>query len=419
MWWQRTPTERGSASKKVYAKSAYPVGSARTAEDNNPPEYAFGTPSIAPNGFSTPENIAVGTTIGTVAGSDNDSDILSHRLTGTEDDSLFDIDMATGRISVKSALDFESAEDRNANVTGKQYRVTVTVYDSLAETPPTRQVDITVTDVNEAPNAPGVDTETGVTGVTVDGTTYKVDENRDIDDTSTADIVEGLIATFTPVDGTDPDGGDTAATLKLTLGGDDSGDFKLSKAATGEARRLTFAAKPNYESPADADMNNKYQVSIITTDDEGLSHELPLVIEVENIDEAGKVSLSTEQPAIGQTITATLSDPDMGENSVVWKWERASRRTGGTFTLIHGATSATYTPVKSVKDDKTTTADETVVGDEGQFLRVTVTYRDANRSKTTRVRPHTKKVGAVLMIPAHLEAILRLRKMVKRLVKAM
>ena len=376
----------GGGSKKAYAKSAYPVGSARTVAANNAPTYPFGTPGIAPNGFSTPENIAVGTTIGTVAGGDTDTDILSYDLTGNNDDDLFDIDIATGRISVAKPLDFETATDRNTaeNATGKQYRVTVTVYDSLAESPPTRDVDITVTDINEAPKAPVVSTD-GVTGVTVAGNTYKVDENRDIDDTSSTGTVEGLIATFTPVDGgattrTDPDATDTASTLKLSLGGPDSGDFKLSKATDSEARRLTFAAKPNYESPADADMNNKYQVSIITTDDEGLSHNLALVIEVENIDEKGSVSLSTEQPAIGQPITATLSDPDMGENSVVWKWERRSGTTG-TFALIHGATSATYTPVKSVKDDKTTTADETVNGDEGQFLRVSVTYRDAQSAK--------------------------------------
>ena len=373
----------GTASKKAYAKSAYPVGAARAATDNNAPEYPFGTPTS----FTTPENIAVGTAVGTVSGSDGDNDILSYELGGT-DAAKFDIDIATGRITVKSALDFETAT-ANTNVTsGRSYAITVTPRDPLNTAPEAgaRAITIEVTDVNEAPRAPGVDTTTNVTGVSVAGNTYKVDENRDIDDTSTADAVEGLIATFTPVDGdaqtrTDPDAGDTASTLKLTLGGPDSGDFKLSKASDSEARRLTFAAKPNYESPADADMNNKYQVSIITTDDEGLTHELALVIEVNNIDEKGTVSLSTEQPAIGQTITATLDDPDMGENSIVWKWERASRRTGGNFALIHGATSATYTPVASVKDDKTTTADETVVGDEGQFLRVSATYRDAQSAK--------------------------------------
>ena len=131
----------------------------------------------------------------------------------------------------------------------------------------------------------------------------------------------------------------------------------------------------NYESPADVDGNNKYQVSLITTDDEGASSSLDLVITVENVDEVGEVTLSTGQPAIGQAITAMLEDPDMGENSIEWQWHRSDQPTSG-FDPIQGATSDTYTPIMSVDDDPVTTENELVDGDEGMYLMVTVTYRD-------------------------------------------
>ena len=55
----------------------------------------------------------------------------------------------------------------------------------------------------------------------------------------------------------------------------------------------------NYESPADADRNNMYHVTIVTTDNEDASTSLPLVIMV---DERGRgrarVTFSTTQPAV-------------------------------------------------------------------------------------------------------------------------
>ena len=136
-----------------------------------------------------------------------------------------------------------------------------------------------------------------------------------------------------------------------------------------------FKDPPNYESPADADGNNKYHVTIITADNEGATNELPLVITVENVDEKGKVTLSTSQPAVGEPITATLTDPDMKITEVEWQWGRSELQPAG-FIAIQGATSDTYTPVKTVEDDPVTTENEGVDGDEGMYLEVTVTYAD-------------------------------------------
>ena len=71
--------------------------------------------------------------------------------------------------------------------------------------------------------------------------------------------------------------------MKLSLGGDDAGAFKLDADGNGELR---FAASPNYESPADADNNSVYKVSIIATDDDGAMGDREITITVRNIDEA-------------------------------------------------------------------------------------------------------------------------------------
>ena len=356
-------------SEKAYARSAYPVGAARTTGDNNAPLFPNGTP----DSFTVREDAAVGTVVGTVRGSDVDSsDVLSHRLTGDDDDSLFNINIVTGQITVKSALDFETATDRDGATDGKQYRVTVTVYDSLAETPPTQQVDITVTDVNDAPLK-----------ATEEAANHEVDENHDLkDDPDTTDVETAtVLGTFELTDASDPDEGDNIAALTLSLGGVDGGLFSLTDTDNlggtedNNEYELGFRESPNYESPADADGNNKYHVTVITADNEGATSELPLVITVMNVNEDGKVTLSTTQPAVGQPITATLTDPDMKIVEVEWQWERSELPTTG-FIDIRGATSDTYTPLMTVEDDPVTSENEGVDGDEGKYLRVTVTYAD-------------------------------------------
>ena len=70
-------------------------------DDNNDPSFPAGTPES----FVVSEHAAVGTVVGTVRGSDVDSnDILTHELTPDTTNAAnadkFAIDMATGRITV-------------------------------------------------------------------------------------------------------------------------------------------------------------------------------------------------------------------------------------------------------------------------------------------------------------------------------
>ena len=84
-------------------------------------------------------------------------------------------------------------------------------------------------------------------------------------------------------------------------------------------------------------------MTVITADNEGATSERALVIEVTNEEEKGEVELSTTQPAVGQPIKATLTDPDMKITEVKWQWERSELPTSG-FVDIRGETSDTYTP---------------------------------------------------------------------------
>ena len=73
---------------------------------------------------------------------------------------------------------------------------------------------------------------------------------------------------------------------------------------------LTFKKAPNFESPADADMDNRYMVTVVATDAKKLTAMRDVVITVKNVDEPGTVMLSSVQPKVGRPFTASLTDPD-------------------------------------------------------------------------------------------------------------
>ena len=77
-------------------------------------------------------------------------------------------------------------------------------------------------------------------------------------------------------------------------------------------------------------------------------------------DDDGVVTLSQSQPVEGDTVSATLTDPDSGVTGTTWQWETSPN--GSTvWTNIPGATFETYTPVAA---------------DVGQFIRATASYTD-------------------------------------------
>ena len=78
-------------------------------------------------------------------------------------------------------------------------------------------------------------------------------------------------------------------------------------------------------------------------------------------DRAGRVTLSSALPRVGEILRAGLHDSD-GSADARWQWSRGVTPTGA-FSAINGATESSYTPASS---------------DVGMYLQVAVTYSDGH-----------------------------------------
>ena len=380
-------TGRNDADKTERMMSAYPVQAEGLGRTNHSPDF-----DGAKVERSVAETAEVGDdvddpVVATVVAR-SDTDILTYSLravldtditditgvtlpsgtgTGPNDDvAAFDIDKATGQITVAQKLDFES-RGPEGNRDGK-YVVVVTVTDPSVLND-SIVVVITARDMNEVPVL------RGRPELTIE----------EIDDGAANAVTPDFDGNPEPV-GQDPavasvnvynvDDEDARASVKSwRLEGEDAGQFQLIGTV---GRTLVFTTQPDYENPADADGDNVYKVTIVAIDNEGARGEFDVCIAVMNIDEAGMITLRDEdgkelvQPHAGGPITADLTDPDGGVTDVGWVWSRAQVDPPGTGederTPIAGATSATYTPTN---DDKS------------YYLHVMATYMDAKNDATT------------------------------------
>ena len=277
------------------------------------------------------ENADAGANVGApVAAEDDDSDILTYTLDGAEDASSFEIDPATGQITVgdETEVDFETA---------MTYMVTVTATDPAAVS---AVIDVTIDVVDDANEPPAI------TGTVPDS----FDEETDASPL-TGDGLE--VVDFTAAD---PDPDNSITVITWSLSGPDAGDFTIVDGA------LTFRESPNYEMPADADGDNVYEVMVAATDADSNRGEMSVEVKVANVNEAGTVTLSAVQPRVGVSLTASLTDPDGGVSGVEWQWSNNGAP-------IDGATSDTYTPVATDAD--------------ALPLTVTASYTDAQGPEKT------------------------------------
>ena len=142
-------------------------------------------------------------------------------------------------------------------------------------------------------------------------------------------------------------------TITWGLDGEDKGDFEISDAGV-----LTFKESPDFEKPADKNMDNVYKVTITATGTGKTTHAVEIT--VIDLDEPGKVTLTKPQPQVSRGLAASYSDPDGGQDDIKWQWSRGPN-VDGPWTDIDKATSATRNPVAD---------------DVGSYLRATVTYTD-------------------------------------------
>ena len=306
-----------------------------TRAPNTPP--AFNEGATTTRGVD--ENTATGRDIGNpVAATDTENDPLTYSLDTTSAES-FDID-ANGQLQTKADLDFE---DKSS------YTVTVSVRDSKDDngdadevTDDTITVTILVADMNEAPVFPI--SETGM---------------RSVNENTAPGVNIGA-----PVAATDDDNDTPTYSLDVPS----RATFDIV-ATTGQLR--TKAA-------LDYEGTSSYTVNVTATDPSSADNTITVTITVNNIDEPGKVRLSSTQPIEGTLVTAMLDDLDGVLGSATWSWRRAPSRTA-LGTIISGATSNSYTPVPA---------------DELSFLRTTASYTDgegpdksASLVSTNRVQP--------------------------------
>ena len=317
-------TDGHGPGKTVQAASTQAV----QAGANRPPEFDSATATR-----EVPENTEAGENIGApVTAADPDTgDTPAYTLEGADLDS-FDIDSASGQIQTKSGVIYD-------HETKSSYSVTVKADDNNGGTA-TIDVTITVADVDEPPE---FDSATA---------TREVPENTEADENIGA-----------PVTAADPDTGDTPA---YTLGGTDATFFDID-ASTGQ---LQTKAALDYET------KSGYTVTV-TASDGTLTATVDVTVTITNIDEAGTVALSTNQPSARAEITAALTDPDEGVTGAVWQWERSSD--GNTDWADIGTSSPSYTPVD---------------GDVGYHLRATASYTDGHGPGKTAQAASTQAVQA-------------------------
>ena len=147
-------------------------------------------------------------------------------------------------------------------------------------------------------------------------------------------------------------------TVTYALAGADAGSFEIN--ATSGQLSTKSGVDYDYEARAGA----AYELTVVATDtgpDPAVVTNIDVTILLNNIDEAGTLTVAPATAGVNVLLTASVTDPDGGVTGETRMWERSDNGISG-WSQISGATAATYTPVAA---------------DETKYLRVTVGYDDA------------------------------------------
>ena len=230
------------------------------------------------------------------------------------------------------------------------------------------------------------DTTHSATGQTASAVTAEVDaanrdpEFADADNNNTADPVTRTVAENTT-------SGDVGAPVTATDADNDTLTYTVAAASTSQTDTAHLAAfntdfaidattgqitvKPG--AAIDFETRASYAVSYQVTDkkdaaaaaDTVIDDSVVLTVTVANANEDGAVAISGTVEA-GQSLTASLSDPDGATASTSWQWSSAASGSN-TYTDITSAASASYT---------------VAIDDIAKMLKATATYTDTTHSAT-------------------------------------
>ena len=162
--------------------------------------------------------------------------------------------------------------------------------------------------------------ETAMVEVTIE--VADVDELGSLGGPTSASVMEGAtdaLGTYTLT-------GTAADTADWSLDETGTSDFMLE--GTGMSRMLKFSSAPDYETPmggADND-SNTYMVTVMA-EAGGEMEMVEVTITVDNVEEAGTVTLDPARPSVGTAITATLEDGDI-VSTVTWSWASGDNADG-------------------------------------------------------------------------------------------
>ena len=182
-----------------------------------------------------------------------------------------------------------------------------------------------------------------------------------------APLTTNLAPVFTPimpdlhgVDENTPAGEDIGPPVTATDAENDPLTYSLDIAGAAFFDIGSTDGQLRTKAALDFETTASYSVTVTATDTAGGTGTIPVTITVNNLDEPGTVTLSSQQPLVAIQLTATLDELDDVLGRETWLWARSPDGTSPWIT-INGETSDTYTPV---------------AGDVGDYLQATAFYTD-------------------------------------------
>ena len=233
--------------------------------DVTPPSFTNSTT------FSFAENTLISSNAATITV--NESSTIT--INSGSDSALFSLvisDSVTARIRFLNSPNFESPTDVGAN---NGYELSIRATDSIGNFA-NQSITISVTNVNEAPT------------ITINSS----NANHAITQAENSSTV----VTYTATDV------DAGASLAFSVSGTDAADFAINSSSGV----LTFASAPDFEAPADSDVNNTYVV-VVTVSDGALSDTQTLTVTITNANESASVNAPTVSGSINKGISATIT----------------------------------------------------------------------------------------------------------------
>ena len=378
--------------KTLEATSLFPVAPLRA--DTVAPTFPTDFDSTDQNPSTPPtakvaDGVEEGTRVGTaVSGRSESGENLTYSLehlaagvTGSDSHAdLFQINRATGQVSVGIGKTVNPFEDGNDNVSGPK------------PADATNTFTFTIKIVDGAPAHDPGDGSSVAHEATVNMTVTvdpKVDEDPVFEEGKTSYMHKENTPIATAVDtfaAYDPE--DVAVTL--TLSGPDKDRFTLPTAVENADSPptdtwdsdLSFAAVPDFEDPKDDDKDNVYEITVTASSGAGADEKtkaINVTVTVTNEDEPGDASLSARQPRIGVPISAMVdSDSDGPVTGVTWQWQLATTdSTSTTAPCDPEDTSITFGEYEDAEGDGASTGTYTPTRDDsGKCLRATADYTD-------------------------------------------